>query len=516
VVLRTLIVLGWAAQAPASAAGLTILEAVQSTVSNHPLVKAGEQDVAAARARQLQASGTFDLQFNWSGVQDRTYTPLTDYDRALALSAGIDTSSQALNNTTLAGGAQMLFRSGIRIQDTESLNRQDDNLTSIGGISRAQQRFEITLPLRRGKGREVVTAPERSAQMAVDAAVYDFDETLAGLVYSTAGSYWDYVAALRTFEIHRASERRAEGFLESVHTLIQADRMPASELHQAMANLSAQVAARIAAAERVVEARQSLGLAMGIGAADALEISFAADPFPEGGPDLAALTSPAGMRNFVERALQLRQGYLASLKRTQAAGLLRTAARNRLLPQMDLMVAGGYSGLYAGRRPDEFLHSLFGRVQGPDLSAGINYTFAPSNRVAVGQMAEAEANYRKSALLDSEAARQIASEVMVALSAVEASAGSLAKARESAVSYDLALAGERDKLRLGVGSLIDLITMESRLTDAQLTLVGAQHDYAVALVRLRFATGTLLGADPMHPAVDRDVFFHAPPALGRE
>ena len=503
-------------QASASGAGLSILEAVQSTVSNHPLVKAGEQDVAAARARELEASGAFDLQFGWSGMQDRTYTPLSDYDHESALAEGINTFGQALNNTTLTGGAQMMLRSGILVQDTEQLNRQDDNLYSIGGISRAQQRFEITVPMRRGKGREVTTAPERSAQMSVDAAVYDFDETMAGMVSSTAGSYWDYAAALRTLDIHRASERRAEEFLDSVRTLIRADRMPASELNQALANLSAQGAARIAAEEQVTEARQNLGLAMGIGALDSLEITDVADPFPEGGAETAALALSADTRLYIERAFQLRQGYLAGQKRTQAAEVLRTAARNRLLPQMDLVLATGYSGLYAGRRPDEFLHSLFGRVQGMDLSAGINYTFAPSNRVAVGQLAEAEANYRKSALLDSEAAREIASSVIVALSAVETSASGLKKARDSAASYGLALTGERDKLRLGVGSLIDLLTMESRLTEAQLTLVGAQHDYAVALVRLRFASGTLLGSDPLHPVVDRDVFFHAPPAKGSE
>jgi len=516
VVLRSLIVLGWAALETGNAADLTILEAVQSTVSNHPLVKAGEEDVQVSRARKMQASGAFDLQLDGTGTQSRTYTPLTDYEHLEALAADIDTFSQTQDATTLSGGAQMLLRSGIRIEDTEQLTRLDDNLTNLGGINQAQQSFEIILPLRRGKGREVVTAPERSAQMGVDAAVYELDETIAGLVSATVGGYWEYVAALRSLEIHRESERRAVEFVDSVRTLIQADRMPASELHQAVANLAAQAAARISAAQQVAQARQNLGLAMGIGALDALAISDAADPFPDGSQDLAEYTSPARVRTYIEKALQLRQGYLATRKLTEAADLTRTATRNRLLPQMDLIVTGGYSGLYSGQRPDEFLHSLFGRVGGPDLSAGLRYAFAPSNHVAFGQVAEAEANYRKSLLLSSEAAREIASAVAVALSQVEASARGLKKARESAANYELALEGERDKLRLGVGALVDLITVESRLTAAQLELVGAERDYAVALVSLRFATGTLLGPDPMHPAVDRDVFYHAPPAPGGE
>jgi hypothetical protein len=44
-------------------------------------------------------------------------------------------------------------------------------------------------------------------------------------------------------------------------------------------------------------------------------------------------------------------------------------------------------------------------------------------------------------------------------------------------------------------------------------LNAAQHDYPVAMIHLRHATGTLLGPSPS-PTVEREVFFHPPAASG--
>jgi outer membrane protein TolC len=80
--------------------------------------------------------------------------------------------------------------------------------------------------------------------------------------------------------------------------------------------------------------------------------------------------------------------------------------------------------------------------------------------------------------------------------------------------YQEAMQGAREKLRLGAGSVIDLLTVEARLTTSQLELVNANLAYALAIVRLRYTTGTMLGPDPRHPSLEHDVFFQAPPAPG--
>jgi outer membrane protein TolC len=78
--------------------------------------------------------------------------------------------------------------------------------------------------------------------------------------------------------------------------------------------------------------------------------------------------------------------------------------------------------------------------------------------------------------------------------------------------YESALDGAREQLRLAAGSLLDLLTIEARLTAAQLDLVNAQLDYALAIVQLRYASGTMLGPDPLNPALERQAFFEPPSA----
>jgi outer membrane protein TolC len=507
-------VLAASSQAPANPPGLTILDAVRSTTGLNPLIRAAGEDVAASLARRQQASGAFDLRYTAAARQDRTYTPLTDYEHALALAAGIDTFSQTQDVTEFSAQSTMLLRNGISLGPTFDLLRLNDNLENLGGVNTARIDFRIDVPLRRGRGREFVTAPERAAAEEADARGLAKNETIASLVYSTAVAYWQYVGAMRTLEIHRASEQRGAEFLSSVETLIAANRMPGVEVHQARANVEEQKSARIAAEQRVTEARQNLGYAMGLGAAEALSIPVPSEAFPEEarGETEAAAADHTVAERWVARALTLRAGYLAAEKFAQSAETTRTAALNQLLPRFDLIGRAGYSGLYGGERPDQLLYALGARVQGPDLSAGIQYTFARGNHTAEGQFEEAAANHRKLVATQADASNRIAADVVSALSGVSARAAALDRARRAVSEYQIAMDGAKEKLRLAAGSLLDLLTIEQRLTNSQLDLVNSQMQYALSVVQLRYTSGTLLGSDPLQPSLERQVFFTLPPA----
>ncbi len=192
-------------------------------------------------------------------------------------------------------------------------------------------------------------------------------------------------------------------------------------------------------------------------------------------------------------------------------------ARSGLLPKLDLFLSGGYSGLQEGHRPYEFLASPFTRLHGPDFVAGLRYTFPMGNNLALGQVAAAEASYEQTLLQSSETARNIANGVANAVVAVYSSMHQLRKAREAVTGYEATLEGEKDKLRLGVGSLTDMLQVETRLTEVLLALIDAQHAFAVALAQYRFAGGTLIAPDRTVQSIDRDCFFILPPVeISRE
>ncbi len=496
---------------PPAASGIGILEAVRSTLELHPLLQYQQKQVEISRALKQQRSADFDAQLEWSAGQSRTNNPLTDSERLFASQAGFNTDNQATNLTTLSGSAQRLLRSGIVIGPRIEMNRTTDNVQGRDGASRARLSFEVSVPLWRGRGRAVVTALETSAQIDVEASLYELNQTIAELILSTATSYWQYVASLKQLEIITDSEARGKNFVESVQTLIKADKIPRSEINQVQANFASRSAGRFSLDQQVAEARNNLALAMGLSPSQLSDLPRPSDSFPDGESQTPPSVSPESIRSYIDLALRRRADFLADEKKNQSADVLRKHSRNGLLPRLDLTLSSGYSGLHEGRRPDEFLISPFTNAHGPDVIFGLRYAFPPANNFALAQVAAAEASYQQTVLLSSEKARVIANSVSSSLMAVHNSINRLKKAHEAVTGYQAALEGEKDKLRLGVGSLTDILTVESRLTEALLDWVNVQQAYAIALVQFRFASGTLIAPDRAVQTVEREDLFSLPP-----
>jgi outer membrane protein TolC len=91
----------------------------------------------------------------------------------------------------------------------------------------------------------------------------------------------------------------------------------------------------------------------------------------------------------------------------------------------------------------------------------------------------------------------------------------LEQARSSVASFNEALNGEREKYRLGFGSLVDILTIEDRLTGAFAAEVRARLAYAMELARLRRATGTIVDPRTVPDRIDATVFHTAPALAGR-
>ena len=497
---------GAADQAP-----IGLLDAVQSTLARHPLLEVQRKQVEISRAQKQQRSADFDTQLRLTSTQSRTNTPLTEAGRSSAALLGLSTDTLTENALYLSGSAHRLLRSGIAIGPTVVMNRATDNLQNPDGTNRTRVSFDVNVPLLRGKGRDVVTAPETAAEIGVEASLYDLNQEIADLVLSTATSYWQYVASLRQLQIITESEARGQEFVDAVTTLVQADKLPRSEINQAQANLAGRAAGRIAIEQQVVEARSNLALAMGLTPEHLAQLPPPADDFPDGINQPPPSRSPESVRSLIGLALMHRADYLAAEKKREAAGVIRRSASDRLRPQLDLTISGGYASLREGRRPDEFLASPFTRMSGPNAVVGLSYALPPSNNLALGQVAEAEASYQQALLLRTERARVIASGVVNALTAVVSGINRLNKAHQAMTAYQAALEGEKDKLRLGVGSITDILTVEGRLTQALLDFVGAQQAYAVSLVQLRYASGMLVDPDKAAHSFEREVFFQPLP-----
>ncbi len=482
---------------------LTLQDALESTLNLHPQAKIRQQQVAASLGALREASGIFDPVYS-SGLQQRfAPIPLATGQQ----SPGGPKSADA-NLTSFSAGSSRLYHNGIIAGPIVELDRSRDRLANVGGVNRSRVAYELTIPLLRNRGSDVVAAQQISAGVQVDATRLDLNQTFTDLLTNTAVNYWELVGSMRQLAVAAGSEDRGRTFLENVEDLIKGDRIPRNDVHQVRANLADRTAGRIAAGQQVVVARLQLALALGVPPESLASIPDPADDLP------LAITAPEDkpelVRRFIELALTQRADYLAARKRTDAQRAFLSQAKNAMLPNVALTLSSGYSGLREGIYPHSLLASAAYGVRGVDAVAGVRYGFAPKNNAAAGRLAQTEAAIQQAELQAAAAARFISSEVVVALSGVRNSALRLAKAGESVSAFQSALDGEREKYRRGFGSLVDILTIEERLTSALAVEVRARTDAAVELARLRQATGTIVPPAATIPIADRITFLTLP------
>ncbi len=496
------------------ASGITLLDAVRSTLVNQPLLRIQEQQVNISRGIKQQASGQFDTSLGSSVIQSRTNTPLTLYLKQQALLNGTPTNDLVTNLTTYNANAGKLFRSGISASIVLGVTRDLDNITQGGGINGSHLGLVVNIPLLRGLGSEAVAAQEGADALEVEASLLDLDQLIAQLMASAASSYWNFVAAHRSLRIAQDSEQRGRSYVENVQAFIDADRVPRSDIHEVTANLAARTATRIAAEHQVESARQQLALDMGLPSEQMLSLPDPRDDFPSPENQPLPANEPTAMQYYLGESLKRRADFLAAEKRYAEARRLLAGAKNQLLPSLDLSVSTGYSGLREGKNVEQFFGAPFRGVQGVDAALAINYSFPPRNDIARGQVVQSVAAVNQALLRKTQIAESITAAVSVAVDGVRAAAGQVQKAVDSVNSFQLALTAERERYRMGISSVVEVLTVEDALTTALTNQVQVRLSFSLALIQLRFATGTLIELNKPVQIVDGSIFLTIPFAAG--
>jgi outer membrane protein TolC len=216
----------------------------------------------------------------------------------------------------------------------------------------------------------------------------------------------------------------------------------------------------------------------------------------------SAIPSPSEGDRFVAAALERRADLQAARERRDASEILRRAADQGLKPQLDLVVTPSYTGLVEGTDPGSFFTPLYRNVPGASAAFSLSLSWPTLNSRARGELAQIEAVREQNALIEGLVARQVAADVPTALDAVSRSAQQLERATEAVRLFERAVVNEEKKLRAGTSTLIDVISQRDRLTAARQSEVSAQLALALALLALRFETGTILPADGDAGAID--------------
>ncbi len=488
---------------PEKAATFPLARAIEATVRDHPLLHAQEQQVQFNRGALLRAQSQFDRVITADGSVGHTYTPLTQVERTL-----YDASSATTNLATVDAAMTQQFHNGISAGPLLTVSRTTDNVFTQLGLNQSHLGYQINVPLLRGRGRDVVGAQETASGMEVEASLLDLNQTISDLLVNTAVAYWSAVAAHRSLDVFREAEARGQVMLSTVQALIAGDKIPRSEVSAVQANLADRTASRIAADQQLLVANQQLAVAMGVSAENMFAVGEPGDAMPSAPP--ADSFRPA--QAFIPDALRQRADFLATQKRRAEADLLANAAKNQLKPQLDIQFSAGYSGLREGTAPYQFPDAPFSGVHGVDATGGIRYQFPMQNRAAEANVMQARSTAVQADYKSQDAARNISSSVIVAVEGVRSAIRQREATDRSVAFFRTALDNEREKYRLGIGSIIEVLTVEDRLTTELTAQVQAELGYAVAIARMRQATGSIVAPDKVAQNIDPAVFLTAPEA----
>jgi outer membrane protein TolC len=433
---------------------ISLADAVRLTLQKQPDVQLLERQVEIAAGDLETQKGAFDSLLGANATRTRDKQPLNSAN-AVGSFDELQTDS-----TRVGASVSQLFRSGLTITPSVQFDRTGTNVPMSILENRTTVRVTATQPLLRGRGAAAVAAGERAQGHELTATRADYRFGVSQTVLRTVQTYWNYLAAARALEIVRGAEDRFASMADEAQALIAADQMPAADAKQLQANLASRTASRLQAEQSLYEARQAFGLALGLPADQIDALALPADEFPPVPSSGLPRRGDEGL--FLAEALQRRGDLDAARTRVLAADVLRESARNATKPRVDLQLLAGYKGLSEGGAFGNYFSPFTDRTSGLDAAASLQFQFPPRNRAAEGALAHSAAVSEQARIQAWDRERQVRSGLAVAVSSVQTAAERVAVTADTARLFTEAVEDERQKLRLALGTVIDLIQTQLR------------------------------------------------------
>ena len=477
--LVSLLSFGQATEEKTASRKFGLLQSIKITLAQDPNIALEKELLRQSQGRLQNQTGAFDYQLSMSANGGEDKTPLAAGGAQEALSTG---------NFVYSGGISKLFRSGLTMDAGILVNRSDNDTPGATTKNNGEVRLDLGYPLLNGRGRDNVTAGEVAASLDHESSRLEYRHAVSFRILVTVNAYWDYLTAQKSLQIARESEIRAKDLVADTTTLVDADEMPRNELLQLHSDLATQRATRIAAENGVFQARQNLGLIMGLKPAMIGVLPPPSTDFPA----IEKMEPPKRetASTLFEKALQERADYSAAKFRQQASGVELKAAENNLKPNLDLNLNMSYDSLREGGRLEHVFAALVDRVPGPSYALSLRYRFPVRNNVARGRFLQSHAAHRQNHILVDDLGRTIYVQVALALENLRSSFEALKASQEAIGFAEQALRHEQKKFRLGFSTLVDVINFQDRLTRVHQTRINNQRQLMRNLAELRFQIGS--------------------------
>lgn len=448
-----------------------------------------------------------------------TGTAVNRYDPVITGGASVEHLTEPLSNLQIYGvpslqqntiasdfAYEQAFSTGTQftLELQNSRVTQNSNFTVLTPALNSYYRATITQPLLAGFGLGPNLRYLRIARNNKTISDIAFKDQIIETITQIVNMYWDLASAYQDEQVKERSRQFAVDELDSDRKQLALQAIPAMDVLKAEGEL-ADREQDLTIAKTTLQLQESLiKNALTRNLDDATLEEMPVVPTETIAPaDLDAASAAVPLETLTQQALASRPELSESTIDLTNRDISRRAARNALLPSVDLEGFYGGTGLAGQDNPASgFPSTVPADFQGsvrrafdntsPDYLVGVSVNIPLRNRVAKSDQYRSELEYRQSELRIQQLKKQIRIEVRNAQYALEQSSARVMAARNAA---DLAQRGfdiSRQEQQLGAGSNLQTLTAQHDLAIAQSTLGSAETTYEKSRVELARATGTTL------------------------
>ncbi len=491
---------------------LTLEMALRTALRANPALRIAREQVRVEQGAATGVRGLFDATLETSLVGGR-FDELALSNTGAPTALG-DISTLRRETIDYRVALQKPFANGLIVVPSVSVSQVGQAAFGEIPVNRAQAGVTAVLPLSRNRGGGVWTMQQRSAETAVDAAELEQRQAGARTALDLGVAYWNYAAADERLAALRYAESRAQTLVDETAELVRGDARPAADLIQFRGNLSSKRAQRAGAEQSVAQARQQLGIILGIppseiialprallnvagttapynpGTGQVSEATLTLDSLPVNADQAGGAWATTRLVEILSRRTDVRAAQLRAL----AADQQRAATQSGLRPRMDLQISVAYAGLDRGPGFGEFIAPLWRNTRGASTTVQLQYELPTRNYAARGRAEQADAIAAQAMIVQRDRARQVESAVAVAAAGAFRGRAALIDAASAVRIARDVVENEKQKFRLGVSTQIDVIFAEDALSNALLAEIAARASYAASVAVLRLESGALAAA----------------------
>ena len=482
---------------------LGLRDAILLTLENNSNVQIEETQIEAQKFALLGQFSPFDPAVQSSLNINRYSAPSYSQLQGVGLSGNV-----ILNSLTQAGQVSytQTFTTGTNIVATISSNKFSTNSSYnyFNPYYDSSLNLQFTQPLLRGAGRFANTALVKIARRSLEQSRSSFEAQINDAILQVVSQYWNAVQARGALDVQQKSLKLAEASYERDNRSLELGALPPLDIYRSQSEVAARKVGVIQAGYALTQAEEDLRLTIG---ADrdpqmhALELQLTEKPQPTGEPEsidaetaLAQALSQRPELDVVKDSLanddtSIRLAHNQLEPNLSLTGFYQTSGlggNQYNLTTGQLIAAGGLGSS---------MNQLFGFGY-PGYGGTLSLTLPVRNRGGQATLGNALVSRTRDLHTGGQIREQITLEVHDAVHQLEEARLALSAGTSSFELAQKSLTSEQRKFELGAETNFFVLDAQTKLAQAELTLLQTQVGYRIALAAVGHATGDLLS--PYH------------------